>query len=143
MRLLRFEVSKTEIVYYIVLVILFTLVTSPNQFDEDSGPSINALWSVDETILIITLIEIYENPLTAVFSDGVNEIQLKENEWGTLSSRTFKVRIYPEDQRVWVVWKMESFYSHVVKSFILSLVIGVILVYLRNASPKWYRLITQ
>ena len=143
MSLSRFGVSKTEIVYYVVIFILFTLVTNPNGFNEDSGPSIHALWSVDETIQNITLIEINEQPLTAVFSDGVNEIQLRENEWGTLSSKTFKVRIYPDDQEVWVIWKSESFYSHVVKSFILSSIIGVILVYLKNQLPTLYKVITQ
>ena len=119
-------VNRETIILFLIFV-LFTLATNPNQFDDD-GPASWELWHVGETKHNITLLEINEYPfLLAVFTDGFNEYSLGENEWLTISGETFKIRIYPEKQYVWPLWKMGDWLSHIKNSLVIFLGVFIIM----------------
>ena len=50
----------------------------------------------------------------------------------SFSGETFKIRIYPEEDYVWVIWKEGDWATHIKKSIVFWTVIGVVLFYLHR-----------
>ena len=132
------KIKNRELLLFLIVAILFTFLSRPNQFNEDSGPTSFETWKVNETKLNITLVKISENPKSATFTNGIERIILQENEWGSLSGETYKIRIYPEKDYVWVIWKEGDLVSHILKSSVLWIAIGTILLYLRRKGFRDY-----
>ena len=96
--------TKQKIIL-IIIVILFIIALGPYTFYADQKPPIEQTWKVGSSWKGIQLISISADPLKAIFEYEETVFYVIEDEWITISNQTFKIRIYPEKNYVWVIWK--------------------------------------
>jgi hypothetical protein len=126
------ETSKDKRIYpfftrseILIFLAIFTpiFLAGPDNFSGIYSIPTEQKWYIGTEKKGITLQEIQDPPSTALFTDGVNVFTVSEREWNTIKDITFKIVIfeYETPPYVWVIWKNDSWVSHSLLTFGVSL----------------------